>query len=173
MLTSVQVLQLADSFGSTGNEGEDLVIQQRYSDPAESGSSSGSTDGSMSRHPVAAAAASPDTDPFAAPTQLHGPQRKMGPLDPREWLQPYALERHAVYMDYLEQWEKAHGANPPPSDGLPPPQPVTFPTCQVWVVSCCSLWVLLMLLHWVHWLLPVGLSADPTGSRENAAGIHV
>lgn len=177
----MQVLQLADSFVSTGSPGEDAgptAGQQRGSqpvpDPAKSGSSGGSTDGSISRHPVAAAA-SPDNDPFAAPTQLHGPQRKMGPLDPREWLQPYALERHAVYMDYLEQWEKAHGANPPPSGGLPPPQPATFPTCQVWVVSWRSLRVLLILLHlrWVRWPLPVGLSAEHTGSHESAEGIHV
>ena len=101
------------------------------SDDSSSSSSSSSGDGSAPAAEAAEAAAG--DDPFAAPTRLHGPQRKAGPLDPREWLQPYALERHAKYMEYLEGWEGQHGVNPQPSGELPPPQPVTFPTCQVWV----------------------------------------
>ena len=150
----MQELQLADgslNTSSTAAEAGRAAQQQRSMQPepgpaeAAASSSSSSSDnrpasnsGSSSDSDPATAEPEAEDDPFAAPTLLHGPQRKAGPLAPREWLQPYALERHTEYMDYLEAWEQAHGANPPPSDELPPPQPVTFPTCQVWVVSSCG-----------------------------------
>ncbi|PRW56420.1 Sulfotransferase family [Chlorella sorokiniana] len=131
-----QSLQLIDS-PSTADEAPRAAVQQRSSQQeparAEASSSSGGIDGSSSSGGTDRSSEGSPADPFAAPTRLHGPQRKAGPLDPREWLQPYALERHTEYMDYLEGWEQAHGQNPQPAGELPQQQPVTFPTCQVWV----------------------------------------
>lgn len=92
-----------------------------------------------------------DVDLFAALGNLHGPVKKKGPLDPRQYLEPFAVQRFGLYQDYLAQHpytsikssqpggsSKAGSSVVGGKEGslrLPEPQPVTFPMCQVWVVS--------------------------------------
>ncbi|PSC74200.1 KRAB-A domain-containing 2-like isoform A [Micractinium conductrix] len=102
-------------------------------------SSGGSSGGGSSGDSGAAAAAG---DVYTAPTRLRGPVAKAGPLDPRQWHSEYAVERSALYNEYLVQQEAEHPWGMPPSTSLPQPSPIAFPKCQVFVAGSSSV------LHW-------------------------
>ena len=68
-------------------------------------SSGGSSGGGSSGDSGAAAAAG---DVYTAPTRLRGPVAKAGPLDPRQWHSEYAVERSALYNEYLVQQVRCH-----------------------------------------------------------------
>ena len=98
---------------------------------SEAAATSSSVDSSSSAQQAAA-------DVFSAPTTLHGPQRKAGPLDARAWAQPWATLRHAAYYQYLAAWEEEHPPGSPPSRGLPDPQPVVFPQVRRGGLGCLA-----------------------------------